>query len=162
TGKEIVARQLHAASGRTGDLVAVNCAALAEGTIDAELFGHVRGAFTGAHAPRKGLFAAAHGRTLFLDELGELTPAAQAQLLPVLEDRAVRPVGSETSHPVDLRVVCATHRDLRKAAEEGAFRADLMARLTAVEIRLPSLRERVEDLPALIAHLLERAGRPAL
>jgi DNA-binding NtrC family response regulator len=160
TGKEIVASQLHATSGRSGELIAVNCAALAEGTIDAELFGHVRGAFTGAHSARKGLIAAAHAGTLFLDEVGELTPAAQAKLLRVLEERAVRPVGSEVSQPVDLRVVCATHRDLRAAADQGTFRADLMARLTTVEIHLPALRERLEDLPALIEHLLRRAGRP--
>ncbi|UJR79724.1 PEP-CTERM-box response regulator transcription factor [Sandaracinus amylolyticus] len=160
TGKDIAARLLHEGSGRAGAFVAVNCAALPEQLADTELFGHARAAFTGAAQARSGLFAAADGGTLFLDEVGELPPATQAKLLRVLEDGLVRPVGSARAQRVDVRVVSATNRDLAARVRSGEFRADLLARLASVELRLPALRERPEDLPALAAHLLARAGQP--
>ncbi|MCI0340934.1 MAG: sigma-54 factor interaction domain-containing protein, partial [Planctomycetales bacterium] len=127
TGKELVARALHAASPRaSGPFVAVNCAALPESLLEAELFGHARGAFTGAHERRRGLVASADGGTLFLDEIGEMGTAMQARLLRVLEDREVRPVGDDRGHPVDVRVVVATHRDLHALAKAGSFRPDLL------------------------------------
>ena len=162
TGKEVVARLVHAASGRRGSFVAVNCAALPEHLVESELFGHVRGAFTGADRTRQGLLALADGGTLFLDELGELPLPAQAKLLRVLEDRMVRAVGAERASPVDVRFVSATNVDLPIAVADGRFRTDLHARLAAVELRLPALRSRREDLPSLIAFLLARAGRPSL
>ncbi|HEY5938389.1 MAG TPA: sigma 54-interacting transcriptional regulator [Kofleriaceae bacterium] len=162
TGKEVVARLLHAASGRTGPFVAVNCASLPENLVESELFGHVRGAFTGAERNRQGLLALAHTGTLFLDELGELPLQAQAKLLRVLEDRMVRSVGAERSSRVDVRFISATNVNLESATTDGRFRADLFARLAAVEIRLPALRHRREDLPALAQFLLERAGLPPL
>jgi DNA-binding NtrC family response regulator len=160
TGKELIAHAVHAASARSGPFIAVNCAALPESLVEAELFGHARAAFTGASQARKGLFAAAAGGTLFLDEVGDLPLAAQAKLLRVLEDGEVRPVGSERSHKVDVRVVSATNRDLSAHAERGEFRSDLLARLAGVEIRLPPLRSRPEDIPSLAQHLLARAGHP--
>jgi transcriptional regulator of acetoin/glycerol metabolism len=162
TGKEVVARLVHAASNRRGPFIAVNCAALPAALVESELFGHVRGAFTDAAQARKGLFAAATGGTLFLDEVGDLPLAAQAKLLRVLEDGLVRPVGSETPQKVDVRVLSATNRDLREAVQEKAFRADLLARLGAVEAHTPSLRSRPEDLPALVSYLRRRssAGPP--
>lgn len=153
TGKEVVARLLHEASGRTGPFVAVNCAALPDALVESELLGHVRGAFTGATQARRGLIAAAEGGTLFLDEIGELPPAAQAKLLRVLEDRVIRPVGSEQERQVDVRVLSATNRDLT-----ATFRPDLHARISVVEIRLPPLRSRPEDLPALVTYLATRRG----
>jgi DNA-binding NtrC family response regulator len=161
TGKEVVARLVHAASHRTGPFIPVNCAALPEALVESELFGHARGAFTGAAQARRGLFASAAGGTLFLDEVGDLALAGQAKLLRVLEDRMVRPVGAEVAHEVDVRIISATNSDLAGAVERGQFRADLLARLGAVEIRLPPLRERREDIPLLAEHLLRRAGRSA-
>jgi transcriptional regulator of acetoin/glycerol metabolism len=163
TGKDVVARALHDASRRSGAFVAVNCAALPDALVESELFGHARGSFTGASGNRRGLFAEADGGTLFLDEVGELPLAVQAKLLRVLEDKLVRPVGSEQAHRVDVRIVSATNRDLQARALAGTeFRADLFARLAGVELRLPALRERVEDLPALIQFLWHRAhGRGA-
>jgi DNA-binding NtrC family response regulator len=157
TGKDVVARALHDASRRTGPFVAVNCAALPDTLVESELFGHARGAFTGASGTRRGLFAEAEGGTLFLDEVGELPLAVQAKLLRVLEDKLVRPVGSEQAHRVDVRVASATNRDLRAYSLTGEFRPDLLARLAAVELCLPPLRQRVEDLPALIQFLWQRA-----
>jgi len=157
TGKDVIARLLHAASRRPGPFVAVNCAALPDALVESELFGHARGSFTGATASRRGLFAEAAGGTLFLDEIGELPIAAQAKLLRVLEDKVVRPVGAEHEQRVDVRVVSATNRDLHASARAGGFRLDLLARLAAVEVRLPPLRGRIEDVPALVRYLWERA-----
>jgi DNA-binding NtrC family response regulator len=162
TGKEVVARLVHAASGRTGPFMAVNCAALPEHLVESELFGHVRGAFTGADRGRQGLIALANGGTLFLDELGELPLPAQAKLLRVLEDRMVRAVGAERSTRVDVRIVSATNVNLKAAIDDKRFRADLFARLSAVEIELPALRQRRDDIPSLIKFLLGRAELPGL
>ncbi len=156
TGKELVARALHAASPRaSGPFVAVNCAALPETLLEAELFGHTRGAFTGAHERRRGLVASADGGTLFLDEIGEMGAAMQARLLRVLEEHEVRPVGEDRGHPVDVRIVTATHRDLAALAQAGSFRQDLLYRLDVVRIALPPLRERPDDVPHLVAHALK-------
>ncbi len=157
TGKDVVARLVHEASERSGAFIAVNCAALPETLVEAELFGHARGSFTGAAHARKGLFSAADGGTLFLDEVGDLPLAAQAKLLRVLEDGEVRAVGSEKAHKVDVRVISATNRDLGARVSRGEFRADLLARLAGVEVRMPPLRERPQDIPAIAAHLLDRA-----
>lgn len=157
TGKDVAARLLHEKSQRFGPFIPVNCAALSEAFAESELFGHVRGAFTGAHA-RTGLFAAAHGGTLFLDEVGELPLSVQPKLLRVLEDGIVRPLGSEKSRKYDVRVISATHRDLAGSVHGGSFRADLLARLAGVEIRLPRLHDHPEDIPALCSYLLTRAG----
>jgi transcriptional regulator with GAF, ATPase, and Fis domain len=159
TGKELVARALHEAGARSGPFVPVNCAALPEGVAESELFGHARGAYSGAQRARKGLFAAAAGGTLFLDEVGELPAAVQAKLLRVLEDGVVRAVGDDAGQHVDVRIVSATNRDLDQAVAAGTFRADLLARLAGVEIRMPALRDRPEDLPALVTYLLARRGR---
>ena len=163
TGKEVVARWAHQLSARSGLLVAVNCAALPESLLEAELFGHVKGAFTGAAQSSRGLVASAAGGTLFLDEVGELPLAVQAKLLRVLEDHLVRPLGADGSagQHVDFRVISATNVDLRAAALRGSFRSDLYARLSAVEVAMPPLRERIEDLPLLVAHLLARANATA-
>jgi DNA-binding NtrC family response regulator len=158
TGKELVAAALHKQGGRNGELVAVNCGTLSEGLLASELFGHVRGAFTGATSDRPGLFRAADRGTLFLDEIGELPPAHQVSLLRVLENRAVRPVGGVEDVPVDVTVIAATHRDLAEQVRRGRFRADLFARLSPWSIHLPPLRERREDIPALVVHLLARHG----
>jgi DNA-binding NtrC family response regulator len=158
TGKELLARRLHRLSRRaTGPLVAVNCAALAKGLLESELFGHVKGAFTGASAPQGGYIRAAQGGTLFLDEIGETTPEFQVRLLRVLEDRVVVPVGSAKGQRVDFRLVCATSRDLEAAVRQGGFNQALLWRVQVVPINLPPLRERREDLPALIDHFLARA-----
>jgi transcriptional regulator with GAF, ATPase, and Fis domain len=156
-GKDVLARLIHARSGRRGPLVSLNCAALPEHLLEDELFGHVRGAFSGAVAGRDGLVRAAHGGTLFLDEIGDMPAALQARLLRVLEDARVRPLGGEAEHAVDVRVLAATHRDLRARAAAGAFRHDLLARLGLLPIRVPALRERREDLGLLIRALLDGA-----
>ncbi len=155
TGKEVVARALHAASPRAArPFVAVNCAALPESLLESELFGHEKGAFTGASATQKGRFELADGGTLFLDEVGELSPAAQAKFLRVLQERQFERVGGQRPVTVDVRIVAATNRDLEEAVRRGAFRLDLYHRLSVVTLPLPPLRERPEDVPALADHLL--------
>ena len=158
TGKEVAARAIHALSGRRGDFVAVNCGALPAALVEGQLFGHRRGAFSGATEDRPGLFRAADGGTLLLDEIGEMAAPAQAALLRVLEQREVLPLGATRPVPVDVRVIAATHRPLDRLVEEGAFRRDLHARLAGVRLVLPPLRERREDLGQLVATLLARAG----
>ena len=156
-GKEVVARAVHQASPRrTGPLVAVCCTALPDTLLDAELFGVVRGAYTGADRDRAGLFRAADGGTLFLDEVGDMPAAMQAKLLRTLEQRRVRPVGGGEEVPVDVRVISASHRDLRRAAAAGRFRSDLYHRLAVLELRVPPLRERLDDLPLLVRGLAPR------
>ncbi len=158
-GKEVLARYLHAESRRSaGPFVAFNCAAIPENLIESELFGHVRGAFTSAHADRKGLFEEADGGTLFIDEIGEMPLVMQAKLLRVLQDGEVRRVGAQRAATVDVRIVSATHRDLVALAKAGTFRADLMYRLNAVTLTLPPLRERPEDIPILAHLFLARAA----
>ena len=160
TGKELVARAVHFHSDRVGGpFVAVNCKALAAGVLESELFGHERGAFTGAERARPGLFERASGGTLFLDEIGEVDDAFQAKLLRVLQERVVQRVGGSDEIAVDVRVVAATARDLRKEAEAGRFREDLFFRLAVIPIQLPPLRERPEDVLALANHFLERQRR---
>ncbi len=154
-----MARALHEASGRrAGPFVAVDCGALPESLLESELFGHVRGAFTGAERERKGAFQRAHGGTLFLDELGAVSTAAQARLLRVLEERRVRPVGADEERAVDVRVVAATPVDLAARVAAGGFRPDLYYRLSVLAFELPPLRSRREDLPLLVAELLQRRG----
>ncbi|HDP89952.1 MAG TPA: sigma-54-dependent Fis family transcriptional regulator [Thioalkalivibrio sp.] len=160
TGKELVARAIHERSARRDQaIVAVNCAAIPETLIEAELFGHEKGAFTGAIRPRQGLIEAADGGTLFLDEIGELTPAAQARLLRVLQEGEIRRVGATGERHVDIRLVAATHRDLEAMVREGSFREDLYYRLKVVQLELPPLRDRPEDLEPLTAYLLDKIGR---
>ncbi len=167
TGKELVARQLHELSDRaSGPLVPVNCAAIPETLIESELFGYEKGAFTGAQTNRKGLVEAADGGTLFLDEIGELPLEAQARLLRMMQEKEVRRIGATASRKVDVRVVAATHRNLKQLASEGHFREDLYYRLNVFELRLPPLRERGDDIVRIAHHLLERTcqklNRPAL
>ena len=157
TGKERLARFLHARSRRAaGPFLAVNCGALPETLLESELFGHVRGAFTGAAAGRKGLFEAASGGTLFLDEIGETTPAVQVRLLRALQERTVRPVGASRDVAVDVRVVAATNRDLDALVADGRFRADLYYRLRVVPLHVPPLRERREDILPLARTFIAR------
>jgi two-component system, NtrC family, response regulator HydG len=157
-GKTMFARGLHAESDRRdAPFVSVNCAALPESLLESELFGHVRGAFTGAHATRSGLFVEADGGTLFLDEIGDMQPALQAKLLHVIESGTVRPIGSAKERPVDVRIVAATHRDLRKLVQAGSFREDLLYRLEGVAIEVPPLRQRRDDIPLLSQRMLDEA-----
>ena len=165
TGKEIVARNLHLSSPRVaGRFVAVNCAAIPAELIESELFGHERGSFTGAHERRVGHFEAASGGTLFLDEVGDMPLAAQAKVLRALETHEITRVGGSRPIRVDIRVIAATNADLNQAVEEKRFRLDLFYRLNVVPLRVPSLRDRMEDVPAFVAHFLdqigEREGRP--
>lgn len=157
TGKELVARAVHDSSSRADQpFVAINCGALPENLIESELFGHAKGAFTGADDHRVGLFEVASNGTIFLDEIGELPKAMQAKLLRVLESREIRRVGENKTVNVDVRVVCATHCNLQEMVSEGGFREDLMYRINTFEIHLPSLRERLDDLPSLAEHMLRR------
>ena len=160
TGKELVARALHVAS-RRGDkpFVPVNCAAITETLLESELFGHARGAFTGATRARRGLFEEANGGTLFIDEIGETSPGFQAKLLRALQEGEIRRVGESTPVQVDVRVIAATNQDLRRAISERRFREDLFYRLAVVPLRIPPLRERREDVPLLAAHFLQRFVR---
>ncbi|WP_437754858.1 sigma 54-interacting transcriptional regulator [Sorangium sp. So ce1389] len=162
TGKEVMARAVHALSGRPGELVAVNCGALPRELVEGELFGHRKGAFSGATEDRPGLVRSADRGTLFLDEIGDLPAPAQAALLRVLQEQEVRPVGATRPVRVDLRVVAATHRPLKRLAALGEFRADLLARLSGYVVELPPLRERREDLGLLLGALLGRAAGDAL
>jgi two-component system, NtrC family, response regulator AtoC len=157
TGKELVARAIHDESlRRNRPFLAVNCSALAEGVLESELFGHARGAFTGAVSERKGLFEEASGGTIFLDEIGDVSGGMQAKLLRVLQEREVTRVGTARALPIDVRVIAATHQDLEQMVEEGRFRADLYFRLKVFQIRMPELRERPEDIPALATAAVER------
>ncbi len=158
TGKEVLARAIHALSARPGQLVAVNCGAIAPNLVESELFGHQKGAFSGAIDSRPGLVRSADRGTLFLDEIGDLPPSSQAALLRVLQEREVMPVGATRALPVDLRVVAATHRDLDALIAADRFRHDLCARLVGFRIRPPALRERLDDLGILCGVLLQRVG----
>ncbi len=157
TGKEVVARAIHASSPRAdNNFVPVNCAAIPHEMLESEMFGHERGAFTGAVAPRQGLFGMADRGTIFLDEISEMPLALQAKLLRVLEDRTVRPLGADRSSQLDVRVIAATNKDLSKAVRKGTFREDLFYRLQVVPIIIPPLRERRSDIPLLIDHFLQQ------
>ena len=158
TGKELVARNIHALSlRRTGPFVEVNCAAIPEELIESELFGHVRGAFTGAVADRRGKFELAHGGTIFLDEIGDMSLKTQAKVLRVLQEQVMEAVGGSTRIQVDARVVAATNKDLRAEIKAGRFREDLYFRLNVVPISVPPLRERREDIPLLADHFMADA-----
>jgi two-component system response regulator PilR (NtrC family) len=160
TGKELVARALHNMSDRAnGPFVPVNCGAIPQQLMESELFGHVKGSFTGAATDRRGMFDVATGGTLFLDEVGELDPSTQVKLLRVLQERTIRPVGGNVELPIDCRVLAATNRDLQAAVESGEFRSDLYFRLDVVRIVLPPLRHRIEDIPPLVERFLERFNR---
>jgi two-component system response regulator GlrR len=159
TGKELLARAVHEADQhRHGPLVAINCGALPEQLLESELFGHVKGAFTGAVSANKGLFRAADGGTLFLDEIGDIPAPLQVKLLRALQERRVRPIGGTTTEPVDVRIISATNRDLERDMREGLFREDLYYRLNVVNFHPPSLAERVEDIPLLANHFLRETG----
>ncbi|MHB1511918.1 MAG: sigma-54-dependent transcriptional regulator [Acidiferrobacter sp.] len=165
TGKELVARAIHDRSNRQGrSFVAVNCAAMSEQLLESELFGHVQGAFTGADRARRGLFEEANKGSLFLDEIGDISPGLQVRLLRVLQEQEVRPVGSNVGRKVDVRIIAATHRDLATLVREGVFRDDLYFRLNVLLLTVPPLHERRQDIPELAAYFVERycqkAGRP--
>lgn len=159
SGKELVASAIHRASGRRGPLIAVNCIAIAPELFESELFGHTKGAFTGAHQSREGLFIAAKGGTLFLDEISEMPLPMQAKLLRALETRRVRPVGADQEVPVDVRLLTATNRSLVDAVRKGTFREDLYFRLNVVSVRVPALRERTMDIPELLEHFSGKLAR---
>ena len=156
SGKEVVARAIHALSAVRGIFLAVNCAAIPTELLESQLFGHVRGAFTGALTAQEGLFARARGGTLFLDEIGELPLTLQAKLLRAIEEKEILPVGAVEQIGIDVRLIAATNRDLERLVAEGRFREDLYYRLDVVNLRLPPLRERPEDIPALVEHLIRR------
>ncbi|MEW8042388.1 MAG: sigma-54 dependent transcriptional regulator [Candidatus Thiodiazotropha endolucinida] len=155
TGKELAARAIHEMSRRSGSFVPVNCGAMTAELLESELFGHVKGAFTGAHLSRDGLFTYAGGGTLFLDEIGEMPLSMQAHLLRALEERTIRPVGSNREVPVDVRIIAASNRDLEQEVRNGEFREDLYYRLNVLSLRIPALRERKEDIPLLVQHFVE-------
>jgi two-component system NtrC family response regulator len=164
TGKELVARVIHDRSAqRDMPLIKVNCAAIPETLLESELFGHVRGAFTGATSNKKGKFALADGGTIFLDEIGTMSPTLQAKLLRVLQEREIEPLGSERIETIDVRVIAATNRDLRQMVADGKFQEDLFYRLNVIPIEIPPLRDRREDIPALVEHFVrkhaQRTGR---
>ena len=162
TGKELLARAIHNASPRRNKpFVAINCSAMAENLLESELFGHEKGAFTGATRSHKGLFQAAEGGSLLLDEIGDMPMRLQVKLLRVLQENQVRPVGSTDALEVDVRVISATHRDLQELMREGRFREDLYYRLNVVNIKIPTLDERREDIPLLVAHFLQVIAREA-
>ncbi len=157
TGKEVVARSIHFTGARAAKpFVPINCTAMPEGLLESELFGHVRGAFTGAHANKKGLFETAEGGTLFLDEIGDMPVSLQSKLLRVLQDREVRPVGGTQNQKIDVRIIAATNQDIHRAIEEGRFRQDLYFRLNVIPIHIPPLRERSEDIPVLAEAFLRK------
>jgi two-component system response regulator HydG len=157
TGKEVVARALHQMSPRAqGPFIAINCTAIPDELLESELFGHVKGSFTGAVADKKGLFEEAHGGTLFLDEIGDMELSLQAKLLRVLQERLIRPVGSNQSKAIDVRLVAATHKDLKKSIANESFREDLYFRLAVIPIFVPPLRHRTEDIPLLAQHFLNK------
>jgi DNA-binding NtrC family response regulator len=160
TGKELIARAIYHHSDRAGaPFVAINCAAIPENLLESELFGHERGAFTGAEARRIGRFEQAHQGTIFLDEIGDLSPSTQVKLLRVLQERCLQRVGGKETIPVDVRVIAATHRDLEGAMQQKEFREDLFYRLSVVVIEVPALRERSEDIPDLVRYFLQKHGR---
>jgi transcriptional regulator with GAF, ATPase, and Fis domain len=162
TGKELIARAIHDwSTQREMPLIRVNCAALPETLIESELFGHTRGAFTGAMASKKGRFALADGGTIFLDEIGTISLAVQAKLLRVVQEREFEPLGSERTVKVDVRVIAATNRDLRQLTADGTFQEDLYYRLNVIPIHVPPVRERREDIPVLVEHFIRRHGERA-
>jgi DNA-binding NtrC family response regulator len=164
TGKELVARAIHDLSPRAEKpFISINCGAFTETLLESELFGYIKGAFTGANTNRKGLFEAAHKGTIFLDEIGDMSPAMQVKLLRVLQERRVRPVGAHEELAIDTRVIAATNRDLKEMSDEGTFREDLFYRISVIPMHLPPLRERAEDIPELVTHFVgkfcEQTGR---
>src|SRR5205807_4358401 len=157
TGKELVARAVHACSPRSGEaFVSINCGAFPETLLESELFGYVKGAFTGATQNKQGLFEVADGGTIFLDEISEMSVAMQVKLLRVLQERKVRPLGGDSEIPIDVRVIAATNKDLSQLVAENGFREDLYYRITVIPIQVPPLRDRVDDIPLLANHFLKR------
>ena len=160
TGKEVLAQAIHGASPRGKKaFIAINCGALPEQLLESELFGHAKGAFTGAVSSREGLFQAAAGGTLFLDEIGDMPLSLQVKLLRMLQERKVRPLGSNRDLDIDVRIISATHRDLQKAMAKNEFREDLYYRLNVVNLKIPALNERAEDIPLLANHLLRESAK---
>jgi two-component system response regulator PilR (NtrC family) len=157
TGKELVARAIHDLSPRAEKpFISINCGAFTETLLESELFGYIKGSFTGANTNRKGLFEAASGGTIFLDEIGEMSPAMQVKLLRVLQERRVRPVGAHEEHAIDTRVIAATNQNLKQMADDGTFREDLFYRISVIPIHLPPLRERTDDIGELIDHFINK------